>query len=86
MFSEEKSIFLNNIRSINENLLSQSDSRIPETFLFGISLLFGISFLFGISSFNDTKNTSSLNTAIDYVLLTKRFDVPLLICFKLSQH
>ena len=33
--------------------------------------------LFGISSFNDTKNTSILNTTIDYILSTKRFDVPL---------
>ena len=62
-FSDEKSIFLNNIRSIDKNVLSGSDSRISETFLFGLS------------SFNDTKNTSILNTTIDYVLSSKRFDV-----------
>ena len=27
-------------------------------------------------TFNDTKNTSILNTTIDYILSTKRFDVP----------
>ena len=64
IFSDERSIFFNNFRSIDENVLSGSDSRISETLLFGIS------------SFNDTKNTSILNTAIDYILSTKRFDVP----------
>ena len=64
IFSDERLIFFNNIRSIDENVLSGSDSRISETLLFGIS------------SFNDTKNTSILNTAIDYILSTKRFDVP----------
>ena len=43
IFSDERSIFLNNIRSIDENALSGSDSRISETLLCGIS------------SFNDTK-------------------------------
>ena len=64
IFSDERSIFFNNIRSINEYVLSGSDSRISETLLFGIS------------SFNDTKNTSILNTTIDYILSTKIFDVP----------
>ena len=27
-------------------------------------------------TFNDTKNTSILNTTIEYILSTKRFDVP----------
>ena len=65
IFSSERSIFFDNIRSIDENVLSGSDSRISETLLFGIS------------SFNDTKNLSILNTTIDYILSTKRFDVPL---------
>ena len=64
IFSDERSIFFNNFRSIDENVLSGSDSRISETLLFGIS------------SFNDTKNTSILNTTIGYILTTKRFDVP----------
>ena len=57
--------FFNNIRSIDENALRGSDSRISETLLFGIS------------SFKDTKDASILNTTIDYILSTKRFDVPL---------
>ena len=65
IFSDERSIFFNNIRSIDENVLSGSDPKISDTLLFGIS------------SFNDTKNTSILNTTIDYILSTKRFDVPL---------
>ena len=65
IFSDERSIFFNNFRSIDENVLSGSDSRISETLLFGIS------------SFNDTKNTSILNTTVYYILSTKRFDVPL---------
>ena len=48
-----------------ENVLSDSDPKISDMFLFGIS------------SFNDTKNTSILNITIDYILSTKRFDVPL---------
>ena len=64
IFSDETSIFFNNIRSIDENVLSGSNPRISETLLLGIF------------SFNDTKNTSILNTAIDYILSTKRFNVP----------
>ena len=64
-FSVERSIFFNNIQSIDENALSGSDPRVSERLLFCIS------------SFNDTKNTSVLNTTIDYILSTKRFDVPL---------
>ena len=57
MFSDERSIFLNNIWSIDENILSGSDSRISVTLFFGIS------------SFNNAKNTSIVNTTIDYILL-----------------
>ena len=64
-FSDERSIFLNNIRSFDENVSSGSDSRISETLLFDVS------------SFKDTKNASILNIAIDYILSTERFDVPL---------
>ena len=64
-FSDKQSIFLSNIRSIDENILSGDDSQISEALLFSIS------------SFNNTKNTSILNATTDYILLTKRFDVPL---------
>ena len=65
IFSDERSIFLHSIWSIDENVSSGSDSRISETLLFGVS------------SFKDTKNASILNIAIDYILSTERFDVPL---------
>ena len=69
-----RSIFLNNIRSIDENILSGSDSRISETLLFGIS------------SFNDTKSTSFLYTTSDYILSTKRFDVLLTNSWFVLKH
>ena len=50
---------------MDENILSGSDS--------GIS----VTLLFDISSFNNTKNESILNTTIDYILSTKKFDVHL---------
>ena len=46
--------------------LSENDSRIPHMLLFGISFFF-----------DDTKNTSILNKTFDYILSTKRLDVPL---------
>ena len=55
IFSDERSIFFNNFRSIDENVLSGSDSRISETLLFCIF------------SFNVTKSTSILNTTTDLI-------------------
>ena len=52
-FSDERSISLNDNRNIDENVLSGSDFRNSETFLFGISF------------FNEAKDTSILNTIID---------------------
>ena len=52
-FSDEISISLKNNRNIDENVLSESDFRISETLLFGISF------------FNEAKDTSILNTTID---------------------
>ena len=74
IFWDERSIFLNNIRSIDEIILSGSDSRTSETFLFGIS------------SFNHAKNTSILNTTIDYILSTKTFDIPLANSWFVLKH
>ena len=48
--------FFQQHRSIDENVLSGSDSRISKTLLFGISPV------------SDTENTSFLNTTIDYIL------------------
>ena len=65
-FFQMKDQFFSTIfEASHENVLSGSDSGISEMLLFGIS------------SFNDTKNTSILNTTIDYILSTKRFDVRL---------
>ena len=74
IFSDERSIFFNNIWSIDENVLSWSGSRISETLLFGIS------------SFHDTKNLSILNTTIDYILSIKRFDVPFTNFWSFLKH
>ena len=63
IFADERFFFFNNIRSIDEVIVGGSDPRISETLLFGIS------------SFNDAKNASILNTTIDYILSTKKFDV-----------
>ena len=74
IFSDERSIFFNNIRSIDENVLSGSDPKISDMLLFGIS------------SFNDTKNTSILNTTIYYILSTKRFNILLTNLWFVLKH
>ena len=74
IFSDEKSIFISNIRSIYETVLSGSDSRFSDTLLFGIS------------SFNNAKNASVLNTVIDYIPSTQRFDVPLTNFWFILKH
>ena len=61
LFSDERLILINNIRNIDNNILNLNDSR----------------FSFGNSSFNKTKNTSVLNTTIEYIVSSKRFEVPL---------
>ena len=72
--SKERSIFLKNIQSIDENILSESDSRIPQTLLFGIF------------SFNVTTNASFLNRYHNWLYSTKRFDVPLTNSWFLLNH
>ena len=47
------------------NILNLNDSRFSEVLLFGNS------------SFNNTKNTSILNTTIEYIVPSKKFEVPL---------
>ena len=56
---------LTNLQNVKENILDRNYSRLSEILLFGDS------------SFNDAKNTSILNSTIQYILDTKRFDVPL---------
>ena len=42
-----------------------------------LGLEFSEVLLFGNSSFNNTKNLSILNTTIEYIVSSKRFEVPL---------
>ena len=65
LFSDERLILINNIRNIDNNILNLNDSRFSEVLLFGNS------------SFSNTKNTSILNTTIEYIVSSKRFEVPL---------
>ena len=65
LFSDERLILINNIRNMDSNILNLNDCRFSEVLLFGSS------------SFNNTKNKSILNTTIDYIVSSKRFEVPL---------
>ena len=69
LFSDERLILINNICNIDNNILNLNDSIFLEVLLFGNS------------SFNNTKNISILNTAIDYIVSSKRFEVPLFDSF-----
>ena len=54
--------FLNKIKNINYGILELSDTIMTKTLLFGDSLL------------SDSTNTLILNSTIDYVIATKKFD------------
>ena len=69
LFSDERLILINNIRNIDSNILNLNDSRFSEVLLFGNS------------SFNNSKNTFILNTTIEYIVSSKRFEVPLFDSF-----
>ena len=71
LVADERLILINNIRNIDNNILNLNDSGILEVLLFGNS------------SFNNTKNTYILNTTIEYIVSSKRFEVPL---FHSSRH
>ena len=64
-FSNERLTLFIQLQSIDENVLSKDDSNIPKVLLFGED------------SFNNIKNTSVLTASVEYILSTKRFDVPL---------
>ena len=53
------------LQNVEENILDGNYSRVSEILLFGDS------------SFNNAKNTSILNSTIQYIFDAKRFDVPL---------
>ena len=62
-------LFSDEILILINNILSLNDSRFSEVLLFGNS------------SFNNTKNTSILNTTIKYIVSSKRSEVPLFDSF-----
>ena len=64
-YLDERRTFLDNLQSIGENIHDKNDSQISELLLFGLS------------SNNDASNTCIWNATIQYILATKRFDVPL---------
>ena len=64
-YLDERRTLLDNLQSIGENIHDKNDSQISELLLFGVS------------SNNDASNTCILNATIQYILATKRFDVPL---------
>ena len=64
-FSNERLTLFNKLQSIYENILSKDESKISKVLLFGDD------------SFNDVKNASVFTASIEYILSTKRFDVPL---------
>ena len=59
----ERKTLSNNIKSVLPNILEQSDSFIN-------SVLF-----FGVTSLDDSPNTIMLNTTINYITSTERFDL-----------
>ena len=65
-YSHESSTFLNTIRNINRRIFNKNDLQINEILLYGDS------------SLDDKSNTLILNAAIDFLFVTKRFDVNLL--------
>ena len=64
-FSNERLTLFNKLQSSDENILSKDESKISKVLLFGDD------------SFNDVKNASVFTASIEYILSTKRFDVPL---------
>ena len=66
-YTNEKMTFLSKIKSINWIVLEFSDAVVTKILLFGDNAL------------GDSSNTLILNSKIDYILSTKRFDDSILI-------
>ena len=64
-YFHDKRTLLDNLQSIGENIPDNNDDQISELPLFSVY------------SNNDTSNTYILNATIQYMLATKRFDIPL---------
>ena len=65
-YSSERSTFLNTVRNINRHIFDKNDLQITETLLYGDS------------SLDDKSITLILNGTIDFLFVTKIFDVNLL--------
>ena len=65
LFSDERLILKNKIWKIDNKILNLNDSRFSEVLLLGNS------------TFSNTENTTILNRAIEYIVSSKRFEVPL---------
>ena len=65
-FLAERITLLNKITNINSNVLNQADATITKTLLFGNS------------KYSNEISLQILNTSVDFILTSKRFDEPLL--------
>ena len=65
-YSNERSTFLNTIKNINRKIFDKNDLQITKTLLYGDS------------SLDDKSNTLILNATVDFLFVTKRFEVNLL--------
>ena len=61
-YSNERLTFLNIIRNIDRNILNKNDLKVTETLH---------------SSLDDTNNTIILNATMEFLFVSKKFDVPL---------
>ena len=66
IYSNERCRLLNSLSKIDYKLLDSTDTSLTQILLFGNS------------SFTTNNNARIINLTIDFVLLTKRFDGPLL--------
>ena len=64
-YSNERLTFLNIIKNIDKNILDKHDLKVKETLLCGDS------------SSDDTKNTLIMNATMEFLIASRRFDVPL---------
>ena len=65
-YSNERLTFLNIIRNINRNILDKNDLKVREKLLYGDS------------SPDDTNNTLMMNATTEFLIASKRFDMPLI--------
>ena len=64
-YSNERLTFVNTIRIIDKNILDKNDLKVTQTLLYGDS------------SSDDTNNTLTMNATMEFLIASKRFDMPL---------